>query len=274
MPVFIESAVRAYKIAMTPPMGPVVLVADSDLQERPIPNDAKMRLPRLSLPAPLQGDSGAVAEVAKLLVAAQNPVLLADRAVRSEAGMKLLVELAETVQAPVVGGKFPSHHPLNQSGGRGLIGNADLIIGLEVSDLWGTVNSYRDQLNRSWRPIVRPGTKVVSISTGELNIKSNYQYFQRYTEVDIDITADAEATLPSLIEACRRLITPDRQRALQDRGRKLAEAHEQAVERARTDATYAWDESPVSTARLSAELWAVINPDISPAIGKRPSFMA
>ena len=35
LPHFAESAVRAYKIAMTPPMGPVLLVADSDLQETP-----------------------------------------------------------------------------------------------------------------------------------------------------------------------------------------------------------------------------------------------
>src|SRR5580693_5773774 len=34
---FAESAMRAYKIAMTPPFGPVVLVADSELQEKPIP---------------------------------------------------------------------------------------------------------------------------------------------------------------------------------------------------------------------------------------------
>ena len=32
---FAESTVRAYKVAMTPPMGPVVLVADTELQERP-----------------------------------------------------------------------------------------------------------------------------------------------------------------------------------------------------------------------------------------------
>ena len=31
------------KIAMTPPMGPVLLVADSGLQEDPIPEDAKLR---------------------------------------------------------------------------------------------------------------------------------------------------------------------------------------------------------------------------------------
>jgi thiamine pyrophosphate-dependent acetolactate synthase large subunit-like protein len=129
---------------------------------------------------------------------------------------------------------------------------------MEVPDFWGAVNSYRDQLNRSHRSITKPGAKLVSISTGELNIKSNYQYFQRYTEVDIAIAADPEATLPSLIEACKRLITPDRKRAFEERGKKLAAAHAQALERARTEATYAWDESPISTARLSAEVWAQI----------------
>lgn len=271
LPHFAESAVRAYKIAMTPPMGPVVLVADSDLQERPVPKDAQMRIPKLTLPAPLEGDSNAVQEVAKLLVEAQNPVLLADRAVRSEEGMRRLVELAETIQAPVVGGKFPSHHPLNQAGGRGLIGNADVIVGLEVPDLWGTINSYRDQLNRSYRSIVKPGAKVVSISTDELDIKSNYQYFQRYTEVDIAIAADAEATLPSLIDACKRLITSDRKRVFEERGKKLAAAHAQGLERARTDATYAWDDSPVSTARLAAELWAQIKDKDWSLVGGGPS---
>src|SRR5215467_15667516 len=42
LPHFSESAVRAYKIAMTPPMGPVLLVADSDLQETPVENLPKM----------------------------------------------------------------------------------------------------------------------------------------------------------------------------------------------------------------------------------------
>src|SRR3984957_1578274 len=73
LPHFSESAMRAYKIAMTPPMMPVVLVADSELQERPIPNDEMLRIPKLTLAAPPQGDSAAVNETARLLVAAENP---------------------------------------------------------------------------------------------------------------------------------------------------------------------------------------------------------
>ncbi len=76
---FAESAVRAYKIAMTVPMGPVVLVADGDLQETPIADRSKLRIPKLTLTKPPAGDSGAVAEVAKLLVAAENPMIVAGR---------------------------------------------------------------------------------------------------------------------------------------------------------------------------------------------------
>src|SRR5207244_385709 len=59
---FAESAVRAYKIAMTPPLGPVALVADTELQNDRVPNGANLRVPKLSMSAPPQGDSGAVAE--------------------------------------------------------------------------------------------------------------------------------------------------------------------------------------------------------------------
>jgi thiamine pyrophosphate-dependent acetolactate synthase large subunit-like protein len=85
--------------------------------------------------------------VAKLLVAAENPVIVAGRTARTPDGMKLMVELAETLQAPVQGGgrNMPSRHPLS---GGGSLANADVILGLQVDDLWGTLNSYRDQQER------------------------------------------------------------------------------------------------------------------------------
>ena len=87
LPHFAESAVRAYKIAMTPPMMPVVVVIDGGLQEDPIPPEiaSRLRVPKLTTATPPQGDSGAVAEAARLLVNAQNPVIVADRA-RAHAG--------------------------------------------------------------------------------------------------------------------------------------------------------------------------------------------
>jgi thiamine pyrophosphate-dependent acetolactate synthase large subunit-like protein len=84
---FAESAVRAYKVAMTPPGGPVVIVADSELQERPVPEGVTLRVPHLTLAAPPQADAGAVAELARMLVGASNPVLIADRLARTPAGL-------------------------------------------------------------------------------------------------------------------------------------------------------------------------------------------
>jgi acetolactate synthase-1/2/3 large subunit len=260
---FAESAVRAYKIAMTPPTLPVVLVADGELQENPISVEAKMHIPKLTLAAPPQGDSGAVAEAARLLVAAETPVILADRMARTPAGVEYLIELAEALQAPVVdlGGRmnFPTRHPLNQTDrNRALVADADVVLGLEVADFYGALHNFRDQMERSSRSITKPNAKLVSINANDLYIKGNYQDFQRYPEVDVAIAADAQATLPSLTEAVKRLTSDDRKRAFQDRGSRLQAAHQQSLERARDAAAFAWDASPISTARLSAELWAQV----------------
>jgi acetolactate synthase-1/2/3 large subunit len=260
---FAESAVRAYKIATTPPMMPVLIVADGGLQEDPIPADAALRIPKLTMTAPPQGDSGAVAETARLLASADNPVLVAGRLARTPAGMARLVELAELLQAPVIDQgermNFPSRHALNHTDrARELVSAADVVVGFELTDFWGTVDAYRDQLRRTSRPITKPGAKLISVTAGDLFMKSNYQDQQRYPEVDIAMAADAEATLPSLIDAVRRAITADRKRVFDDRGRSLANARQRLLERARAEATYAWEASPISTARLSAELWAQI----------------
>src|SRR5262245_48814248 len=112
---FAESAVRAYKIAMTPPYEPVVLVADGVLQEEPV-TEKNLRIPKLVLSAPPQGESAAIQEAARMLVAAENPVIVAGRASRTPKGVDLLVELAETLQATVKDQRmrmnFPSAHPL------------------------------------------------------------------------------------------------------------------------------------------------------------------
>ena len=260
---YAESSVRAYKIAMTPPMMPVLIVADGDLQERAIEPQEVLRIPKLPAMSPPQGDSAAVNEAARLLVAAENPVLVADRAARTPAGMKLLIELAETLQAPVIdqGGRlnFPTQHPLNHSSNsRALVANADVILGLELADFWGTVHAYRDQVARSSRPIAKPGAKLISITAGDLYAKGNMQDLQRYPEVDIAMEADAEATLPALIESVKRLLTADRKRALEERGKKLAAARVKSLDQARADAALGWDASPISTARLCMELWARI----------------
>jgi thiamine pyrophosphate-dependent acetolactate synthase large subunit-like protein len=193
----------------------------------------------------------------------RTPVIIADRAARTPAGITHLIELAETLQAPVIdqGGRmnFPSRHPLNQSdAGRRLVTNADVILGLELTDFWGQTNASRDSLVRTSRSILKPGTKLISITATDLFSKANFQDFQRYPEVDVAMAADAEATLPALTEACKKLLTADRTRVMKERGAKFAEANAQGAADARTKSVLRVGRVPISTARLTAELWAQI----------------
>jgi thiamine pyrophosphate-dependent acetolactate synthase large subunit-like protein len=259
---FAASAVRAYKTAMTPAMGPVVIVADAVLQEEPIPEAERhaLRVPKLTLAAPPAGDSSAVAEAARLLVAAESPVIVAGRCARTPEGLRHLVALAETLQAPVNDRpfrfrmNFPTRHPLY---GGGSIAEADVVLGLEVPDFWNATHA-QTPVNRTGmeaRPTTKAGAKLVTISSSDLLTKSNYQDFGAYAEVDLAISGDAEATLPALVDACKRLITGDRARVFHERGARLAEAARRSADDALNQAAWGWDASPITTARLSAELW-------------------
>jgi acetolactate synthase I/II/III large subunit len=258
---FAESAVRGYKLATTPPMGPVILAVDTDMQEGPIPEDEHPRIPKLPVTVPPQGEAGAVVEVAKLLAAAENPVIVAESYGRSQKAVDHLVELAELLQCGVIDVSarmnFPTRHPLNQTsrGGRGTVGQADVVLGLEVVDFWGVTHQFREHIVSSSRPTTKPGAKIISISSGDLFIKSNFQNFQRFEAVDIAIAADAAATMPSLIEAVRRELASSKKGAFEARGKKLAAAHADALDSMREQAALGWDSSPVSVARLCAELY-------------------
>lgn len=244
---FAESAVRAYKIAMTPPMGPVLLVATHENQTEPN-RETNLRIPHLTPTAPPQGDDEAVQQAARWLVDAERPLIVTQRVVRTPKAIALLVELAETLQAPVDSQErmnFPNRHPLAGTGGPGY--QPDVVLFLEVADPTSAARAARAR-----------GAKTINISSVNLFMKSNIQDFGHYAEVDLDMGADGEATLPALTEAAKKLLTADRRRTLEDRGAKLAAAHKQARNQAVELAQYGWDASPIALNRLSAELWPLI----------------
>jgi acetolactate synthase-1/2/3 large subunit len=258
---FGESAVRAWKFSMTPPYGPTLLAVDSLLQEDEIPGGEAKRppipkMPRISPPA---GEEGAVKETARLLVNAEHPVLFAGRYARTPDGMKMLVELAEALQAPVCDGynrmNFPWRHPLYQTRRqRVLLNQADVLLALEPSDAFGVTNALDHDGNA--RPLMTPTSRKISISSVELTPKGNYQDVQRYaSDYDLAIEADAEATMPMLIEEVRRQMPASRKAAIEARGQTLAKAHLDEINRAKAGAVYGWDDSPISMPRLTSELW-------------------
>ena len=259
---FAESVMRGFKLATTPPMEPVVITADGILQEGPIQEEKKLHIPRLTRSIPPQGDSGAVTEAAKMLVAAERPVIIADRAARSQECLKRLVELAEALNAPVVNlfGRmnFPTTHYLSRNDDRrALAREADVVLLLEVADPWGQFNTVSDP-HHEYRRLAKPDVKVIHISLSETLTKSNYQDMQRFMPVDLAIFGDAQATLPALAEAVKSATSLARRAVFADRVAKLRTDYRRAKERRRTAASLGWDATPVTTARLSAELWNAI----------------
>jgi thiamine pyrophosphate-dependent acetolactate synthase large subunit-like protein len=263
---FAQSFVRAYKYAMTPPYGPVMISLDAGLQDAPV-DDAHLYIPRYVPTAPPHADLNALRETAKLLVAAENPVLVADRAARSQTGVDLMVQLAELLQVPVIdqGGRvnMPGSHYLNQTGqAQNLIRNADLVVGLELHDLWALVNQFVDNGDEHGHGIresrIKANTKLVSINSAELLTKSNYQDFQRFQVTDIGMAGDAEASLPFLIEAVKSALPNDKKAAFEKRAEAFKRAKQQAHERNRQAAALGWDAGPISTARLAVELYAAV----------------
>jgi acetolactate synthase I/II/III large subunit len=212
---------------------------------------------------PPQADSGAIAEAARLLVAAEAPLIIVDRMARSPAGMARLIELAEALQCPVVdqAGRqnFPSRHPLNQSFRRNVvIGQADVILAIEMNDHWGALTAFSDRIARSSRMLYKPSTKIITLGVRDLYLKANYQDFGRFTDIDLSIAGDGESSLPALTEQVRKLADPARKTAFEARGKRYAAARLAMIEQAKSDATIGWDSSPITTGRLCAEVYAQI----------------
>jgi acetolactate synthase-1/2/3 large subunit len=260
---FGDSAVRAFKIAMTPPMAPTLLVLDSEMQEKPLPPSGRPKIPKLSKVAPISGDQNALAEAAQMLLKAEHPVIIADRNTRTQAGIDRLVELAETLHVPIIdtGSRmnFPTRHKYNMSErSRGLISQADVILGLEMIDFFNTAHSFHDNVESYTTARVKPSTKLISISANDLFSHANYQDFMRYQPIDLAIPADSEASLPYLTDAVRKYMDSDVKSKCEARGEKLASDHDKALGQARKSALMAWDASPIATGRLCAEVFEAI----------------
>jgi thiamine pyrophosphate-dependent acetolactate synthase large subunit-like protein len=263
---FAESFVRAYTTAMTPPMAPALIVADAELQEDPISAPSQLRIPTATSVAPPAADESSLERAARVLVSAEQPLIVADRGARTAAGMAQLVRLAEMLNAPVIDQlsrmNFPTSHYLNQTWRQNeLVASADVILALELSDLWGTVNAVPDIIGRPSRRIARGDARVVSISAEYLYLKSNMQDFERFYAADQAVGADAEASLPGLIAAVDRQLDTAGRARIAARTPELKQSFAAMRAKAQAEAAVGWDASPISTARLCQEIWAQIRHD-------------
>ncbi len=210
---------RAYNEAITPPMGPTLVVLSSEIQKENSPN---VRIPAYKPPQFPTIDATTAKEIAKSLLAAQNPRIAVGR-LRTPEGVKRSVELAELVGActstAATAGpmSFPQRHPLC---GPGADTNYDYALGLETG-------AAQVSINGPGLAKVAEARDVTHIDFKGVRTPGNFGRGNRDKSA-MPVEADAEASLPLIIDEVKRQLTPDQKARIQERSAKHARANHDA----------------------------------------------
>lgn len=260
-----ESFIRGYRITTTEPMAPIYINYDADLQEDPIQGPVEIPdVSRFSPPAAVQANPEALRRAAQLLVEAEAPLIVADFLGRNPKAVKLLIELAELLALPVIdkGNRFnfPNTHPLDVTdGARELLAKADVILALDVFDLYGSLTSV-SKATRACEYVTGPAVKIIHISMNDMLVRSWAADYQVLQPVDVPISADTSVALPELIQLCRDMLSRDGKRKSDVAARlnEVKQRHESLRAKWLTEARSKADRKEISTAFLAYELGEVI----------------
>jgi acetolactate synthase I/II/III large subunit len=259
-----EAFARGYSVMMTEPRGPVYMCYDAWLQEKKLEHPVPLPPAGFqAVPSPIAPDPAALQRAAATLVAAKRPVILAEFVGRDPKGFAALVELAETLGAPVfdldMRLNFPGRHPLNMSMHKEVFADADVVLCLDVRD-WEKSTTALDSTTRELVSIVPAGCQWIDIGFGDLNISAWAMDYQRLLYADQRIVADTTVAIPALTALLRGQGASDGSFGERVGQRTKATARKSAALRDQwaTDARKDWDASPTTLPRLASEVWDAI----------------
>ncbi len=246
---------EAYRQSITPPCGPALVILDTELQKQ---EAGDLRVPDY-VPPEITGISRHEARtVAKALVEARNPRIAVGK-MRTPKGVDDAVELAELVgaststRATMVPMSFPQRHSLC---GPGSDTDYDYTIGLETGGIQAAILGPhrrslegRDETGIGYGLVREPPTPV-------------WGPYAPPKPSENDMLGDAEASLPSIIDEVKKLLDAEKKQAVAARSEKHAvanhDAHVKGLEAALEARRLGWNDSPISLARVYAELWVLI----------------
>jgi len=261
------SLLRGYRIAVTPPQGPVYVCFDVDIQEDEV--EEGIALPKFdsyALPTPPAPEPRALQRIARELCDARFPVAISDYVGRSSAAVDSLRVLAEMLSMPVLdAGKwhrsviFPNTHPLDLTGAEAEISaKADVILAVEVDDLYGTLHNMFN-VSADQDAFIPSETKVFNIGVKDLQSHSWVATEQELQPTKISLIAEPGIALEELVNLCKGLIgsnAADEER--EARGRKLSEIHSNVRESWHKEALACSEAQPIAVPWLAEQIWQEI----------------
>ncbi len=205
----VEALLRAAQIAQTAPRGPVYVNLDVSIQEAeleglpPLPD-----VTRYVSPQSPQPPADVIAEAARLLSGAKNPVLLAGRCSRNIDAWNARIALAEKLNIPVltnikVAAAFPTDHRLHvvppgnrlSPDAKKLVAQADVILSLDWLDLGGTLNQALGT-----GPV---SAKIIQVSCDAHSHRGWSMDYHVLPPIDVYLMCEPDAAVPLLIDAVK-----------------------------------------------------------------------
>ena len=269
-----ESFLKAYRIAMTEPKGPVYVCLDTDVQEAKI--GKPMVVPHAEFfraPAGSGANPESLRRASRLLAEAQWPVIVAGEIARNPKALPPLLDLAEALGAAVIDSDgryaFPSTHVLNLTTAREeALRDADVVLALDVPSLGVPLGpSVRERGN--FAPIISPRCQVIHMTLLDLERQSWVSDNMWLLPVHVPIAADTSVALPQLLEQVRERLNANRDASsqIQARRAKVEAIYRDAKKKSQQWIEKTWDEKPISQARYFSEIskrvqgksWALVS---------------
>jgi len=247
---------RAFKVAATPPSGPVYLALPSNLLGEPIGMENPVAERSRVIPR-IGADPEALEEAAKLLAAAKRPVIVAGSGIAKSGASEELIKFAETVGAPVVMEprysflSFPTDHPQSFQ-----IAERQPSFNLPV---WGEPDllfAIGCRLIREYRYLP---DRVIKEETRCIHIEEDPWEIGKVFPVDVGIIADPRSALRALLEIYPRVAADANGR--NERLELINNAQQHIKVELENRTRQGWDATPINTARLVRTMDRLIEKD-------------
>jgi acetolactate synthase-1/2/3 large subunit len=242
---------RLLQVAMSEPKGPVYLTVPRETAMLPLPGS--LRFPtrdELGVATQAWPDPSVARRVAEWLVKADNPAIYPGKSGRNPEAVEALVQLAELLALPVVGGgrmdrlNFPTTHALYDTGPEPK--DADVLLVLENPAPWMPP-----------RQAPRPTAKIAWVDPDP--VQSRYKTMEFHA--DVWMPATSAAALRAIHDAATGMLSQSDMSRIADRRARLETRKREIEARLEEAGQRAGNRRPIDPRWVGYQLGKIMEPD-------------